>query len=193
MSRFTGMAAEDAEQVLNDLHLGIDVGKKLVTATHQLDDKLASLYILMNHITMEYPEEITDFLEKIIVESHDFVPELKKFESEELHLVLLESAAEAVGPRWIFSHRAKVEAELKEESKVVKKHLQHVHKYLLIIQKEFVEAKHLFLVDIEKCKITEMRIDLVGKEKEFEHIIENLLLFLKVYLHLLESKLKEMK
>lgn len=63
MVELTGIMAEEAAEVLQDLHHGIDVLKSVVTASHDLDLKLSSIDVVIQHVVMEYPSKVADIFE----------------------------------------------------------------------------------------------------------------------------------
>ena len=117
MVDLTGELAEEAQEVLNDLHIGIDAGKKIATAAHDFEIKLLAMDKLIMHIQFNYGEheDLTAFFGEISDEIVQLREGLEVLEKGAIHVVLNEEAADKRGAFWTLRHRKKIEEEVKEE------------------------------------------------------------------------------
>ena len=189
MVELSGFMAEEVEEVLKDLHLGVDVGKKIVTADHDLDLKLSSFDVLIHHAVMEYPPEIADFFEDVVSEMDEFRKELSLFDKGGMHLILQEEAAATKGSHWIFVHKKKLTEELHQEERIIQDHLRKVKTHLQSLHQKLLNSSH-FSLSLEDSS-SQIHFDVEGKEEELLHILKQMLLFLTIYLHLLEEELMQ--
>jgi len=195
MTKLTGEYGDIATEILEDLHIGIDIGRKTVHATHNFQIKLMAVDQIFMHIEAdEYWrfEDLYAFLEEfhiIIVDLHD---DLTKLEHGDIHIVRKEKSAEKKGIEWIIKHKKKVEKELEHEKDVEEKIIKKIHKALKDIKKIFLKADHLFLIHEEETTIKEIKIDLEEKEAEIKHLVEKLMQFLFMYEKFFKELLEEL-
>ena len=183
MVELTGELAEEAQEVLNDLHVGIDVGKHIVTATHDFETKLLATDMLFMHIDFNYShyEDLNGFFVEVsetIVELRD---ELEALGKGEIHILLEEEATEKKSTKWALKHRKKIEEEIKEEIEVDINIIKKIQVALVKIRRFFEEAEHLFSIHIKTATVEKMKIELEEGEEEVKHILRTLLQFILVY------------
>lgn len=68
-----------------------------------------------------------------------------------------------------------------KEAEVDQQIIAKIHAFFLKAQEIFIEAEHLFKVDIKKAKVTKIKLELEEKEQEMKHILEKLLQFIAAY------------
>ena len=195
MVELTGELAEEAQEVLKDLHIGIDAGKKIVLATHDFEVKLLAIDMLIMHIQFNYMEheDLNEFFMEISDEIVELRDTLESLEKGEVHLVLEEEAAEKRGTSWVFKHRKKVEDEIKEETDILKVDLEILHQFFKRLKEKFSQVDHLFSVDIEKATLTEVKLELEEAEEEVKHILERLMGFFATYEKIFSDELKRLE
>ncbi|MBI2666547.1 hypothetical protein HYX13_02955 [Candidatus Woesearchaeota archaeon] len=192
MVTLTGELAEEAQQVLEDLHRGIDAGKKAVTATHDFETKLLAMDMLIMHLHFNYAEHegLIEFFIQIsecIVALRD---ELEALNLGEIHIIIQEEATEKKSPLWVFKHRKKVKKRIVQEQELEREMLQKVAAAWKKMYQKFQEAEELFVVDLKKIKVKEIYLELEEKHEEVKHILERLLGFFGAYQHFLQQQLK---
>lgn len=96
MVELTGELGEEAQEVLNDLHIGIDAGKKIATATHDFELKLLAIDNVIMHIQFNYMEheDLNEFFMEISDELVELRDELEALKKGKIHVILEEEAAE---------------------------------------------------------------------------------------------------
>ena len=158
MVELAGELAEEAQEVLNDLHLGIDVGKKIVSATHDFEIKLSAVDMLFMHIDFNYSDndDLNDFFVDVSDTLVNLGEELEALKKGAIHLILEEEAAEKRGTSWVLKHRKKVGDEIKEEIEVDSKIIKKTHLAFIKLTRLFWDAEHLFSVNIKKATIKAM-------------------------------------
>lgn len=195
MGKLTGELGEEAQEVLNDLHLGINAGKKIATTTHDFEVKLLAMDMLIMHIQFNYAEheDLNEFFMEISDEIVKLREELEALEKGEIHVVLKEEAAEKEGVSWILKHRNKVEDEIKEEADIDKAILRRIYQVFRSLKAKFSQVEHLFTVDIGKAKVKEIKLELEEAEKEVKHILEKLMGFFVTYEKIFHEELKRLE
>ncbi|MCK4590003.1 MAG: hypothetical protein KAT77_06165 [Nanoarchaeota archaeon] len=179
MVDLTGEVAEEAQEALNDLHHGIDIGQKIVTATHSLENKLLSLDLVFTHISFNYDQNIIDFFWEMQEIIEELVAFLESEERKELHIVAEEKAALKLGKKWVLKHREVVEEEIKKEILVEKEIIQKIHEVFTKI-KTLIEKKQIFTQHHEKAA-------------EVKHILEKLFHFFSTYEQIFKKLIKELE
>ncbi len=187
--------AEEAQEVINDIHIGIEAGKKIVISTHDFETKLLATDMLFMHLQMEYSEydELHDFFVEVsekLVELRDELEELRK---GEIHFVISLEAAEKVGRKWSLHHLKKVKGSLKGVSDVSRDAIFRIDKTFEEIKILFNQSDHLFEVSIEEATVGSVKMELEEKEKEVRHILERLLRFILAYEKLFKEALGKVK
>ncbi len=195
MVDLTGELGEEAKEVLNDLHFGIDAVKKIATATHDFVLKLLAIDMLIMHIKSNYAEheDLHQFFMEISDELVELRDELEDLEKGEIHVVLDEEAAKKRGTSWILKHRKKVEDEIKEEVDIDKEILQKIHNVFMRLKEKFSQVDHLFSVDIEKATVKNVRLELEEAEEEVKHILERLMGFFVTYENIFRKELERLE
>jgi len=179
MIKLTGELAEETQEILNDLHEGIDVGRKIITTTHSLENKLLGLDLIFSHISFNYDQPVIDFFWEIQEEVEELVEFLKTEEKHGLHIIAQEQAAEKRGKKWILKHREIIEEEIKQEKEIDIAIVKKIHQTFLKI-KEFIDQKQIFAKHHNKAA-------------ELNHIIQKIFHFFSTYEHLFRRYLKELK
>ena len=195
MVDLTGELGEEAQEVLNDLHIGIDAGKKIANTTHDFETKLLAIDMLIMHINFNYMEheDLNEFFMEISDEIVELRDELEALEKGEIHIVLEEEAAEKKGTSWILKHRKKVEDEIKEEADIDKAILQKIHQAFRSLKEKFSQVDHLFSVDIEKATVKNVKLELEEAEEEVKHILERLMGFFVTYEKIFREELERLE
>lgn len=191
MVELTGDFGPLIQELLEDLHSGIDAGKKTVHAVHDFDAKLQALNEALGLLGMDYMEfpEIHGLFTLIGGEVEDLSKQLEILGKKELHILLEEEAAEAKGKKWILKHRKLVEGEIKSEKELEAEIVRIIHKAFVQIRKEFTDMEHLFEVDISKAEVTSVKEELKEFEEEFRHVMEKLMQFFAFYEHFFQQQL----
>ncbi|MBT3450507.1 hypothetical protein HN652_01075 [archaeon] len=194
MVELTGMMGEEAQEVLNDLHIGIDANKKIITKTHDFEIKLLAIDMLIMHIEFNYMEheDLNEFFKEISDKIIELREELDILEKGEIHVILEQKSAEKMGTGWILKHRKKVEDEIKKETDIEKKILQKIHQTFKILKEKFSQVDHLFSVDIENATVKETRLELEEAEEEIKHILEKLMGFFVTYNKIFRMELERL-
>ena len=195
MVELTGELGEEAQKVLNDLHIGIDAGKKMVTATHDFEVKLLAIDMLIGHIQLNYMkhEDLTDFFMEISDEIVELRDELEALKKGEIHVILEEEAAGKKGTSWILKHRKRIDDELKEEVDIDNAILQKIHQAFRSLKEKFSQVDHLFSIDIKKATVKTIELDLEEAEKEVKHILERLMGFFITYEKIFRKELERLE
>lgn len=194
MIKLTGEYGEEAQEVLKDLHLGIDAGKNIITATHNFEIKLLAMDMLIMHINFKYEQhqDLTEFFMEISDELVRLREELSALEKGEIHVILEEKAAEKRGISWMLRHIKKVKKKIKEESDLDKAILQRVARVFQELTDKFSQVDHLFSVNLQKATVTEIKLELEEAEKELQHILEQLLGFFITYNKIFRKELERL-
>ncbi len=183
MVKLTGDMGEIAQEVLDDLHSGIDVGRNIVHSTHNFRIKLEAVDNVFAHIEIDYPD-LADFGE-FFAEVGEIImhleAQLRDLEHGEIHIVRKEKSAERHGEEWVLKHIKKVKEKLEEEKDVDEEIIKDIHAALVKIKKLFLKAEHLFEIQEKETRIKELKHKLEEKEEEMKHIIEKLMQFLFTY------------
>ena len=196
MIRLKGEFGEGTKEALRDLHLGIKVGKRIISATHSFEIKLSIIESsIMNHVNFDdqYSEAFIEFFEKITYDIINMRDELEEMEKGEVHIVLEEEAAEKLGTKWILKHINKVEDDIESEIELEKELIEKIHQFIVKIKNYFIEAEHLFSMNIEKSIIKKINIESEENEDEVKHILKNLLLFVLFYEKIFEQTLNDLE
>ncbi len=195
MIQLSGDLGWQAQEALDDLHLGIDAGRSVVTATHNFEQKLWGVDTLSAH-SFDYDsshEDLAAFFDGLFRELLSLREELDALEKGELHFVLEQEAAEKSGAPWLVRHRKIVNDEVKEEARIAKKLLQRVHHVFLELKAKFAEGEHMFAVDLEKAQVTQMKLQERHAEEEIKYFIERLLAFFVAYENILRKELARLE
>ena len=195
MVKLTGDFWEEAQEVLSDLHVGIDAGKKIAIATHDFETKLLAIDMLFMHIEFNYVEheDLHQFFVEISEELVELRNELGVLEKGKIHVVLDEEAAKKIGTAWILKHRKKFKNEIKEEINIDKKILQKISLTFSSLKEKFSQVEHLFEIDVDKAIVKEVKLELKESENEVKHIIERLIGFFITYEKIFNEELNKLK
>ena len=195
MVDLTGELGEEAQEVLNDLHIGIDAGKKIANTTHDFEVKLLAIDMLIMHIQFNYMEheDLNEFFMEISDEIVELRDELEALEKGEIHVILEEEAAEKKGTSWILKHRKKIEDEIKNEADIDKAILQKIYQAFSSLKEKFSQVDHLFSVDIEKATVKNVKLELEEAEEEVKHILERLMGFFVTYEKIFRKELERLE
>ena len=193
MVQLTGGFAEEAQGVLDTLHIGIDVGKRIVIASHDFTTKLSAVDMVFMHTQMEYQDydELHEFfvdVSDVLVELRDELDALRK--GEIYFIVKLEAAEKR--KNWTLTHFKKIKKELHQVEDVDRKIFFVIHAALEKVRQLFQQAEHLFELDIKKATV-DVKVELEEGEEEVKHILERLIQFILAYEQIFKKELKKLK
>ncbi len=206
MVKLEGELAFEAQEALGAMHEGIDIGKRIVTATHNLENKLLAFDYVMMHIEFNYShhDEIYTFFTEISDIIAALNKKLNKIRRGGLHFIAEEKTIE----NWILKHKlseagkrvrvwhkiiATIKWEKREEVLVNKRIIRRLNADFQKLKKLYSEADHLFLIHEEKAKITEIKLKLEEDEERVKHILEQVMRFIFTYEKLLGEMVRELE
>ena len=138
---------ETIAELMDQLHLGIDVTNNTVNGLHKMDEKFHHLSAI-THLLME-EGEFVDFLFDVGEVISDMLEELRMDEAGELHLIAEEEAAEKLGVNWTLKHRARIKKLVLEETEHERRIITIIHNSMVKINSLFEENKEEFHEDPE--------------------------------------------
>ncbi len=197
-------ANRDALRNLRALQKGIDVGKRVVTATHDFEFKLHDAQGVIYYLLSKFGGHgaIKDLLESVLAEVRGLINALQMERKGFLRIVLEEQAEEKKMRRVVFKFRKEEQYDERgrwlrkkriEENEADQVLIQVYHGYFERMKSLFERGEHIFVADLEKAQIKQVKVELGVAEKSFKKFMEGLLGYFVVYEKILREASEELK
>ncbi|MFH0701563.1 MAG: hypothetical protein V2A62_03950 [Candidatus Woesearchaeota archaeon] len=184
------------------LYQGIDVSKKIVTASHNFIHKLIDFQSELWDLSEKYSKydpRLEPFFKSIITELNGLTHGLTVTQQGEVHILLEKEAALKRSKGWALKYLQKTGP----GGYVAKKKYREreVDKIFIVICKEhfqrmkqlFLEGEELFQVDIRTARILKVKIELGRAEAGFKELMEKVLALILAYEKIFQDAEKELE
>lgn len=197
-------ASRDALKNLRALQKDIDVGKRVVTATHNFQFKLHDAQSVIYHLISKFGGHgaIKDLLENILAEVTTLIDALHMERKGFLYIVLKEQAKEKEMKKVVFKFRKEEQYDERgrwlrrkriEEREADRILIRIYHEYFNRVKSLFERGEEIFVADLAKSQISQVNVELGVAEKSFKRFMEGLLGYFLAYERILREALAELE
>lgn len=190
---------------LRSLKRNIDAAaRQIVTANHNFQSKLHDAQTVIYYLIARYGDarDIQDFLEQVLAEIKSVIEILQVHGKGFLYIVVEEQATAKELRKGVFKFKQEIlsytpgqrlsrkRIELKDADKIL---LQLCHEHYKKMVSLFEDGENLFILDMEKTEIVQVKVELGLAGRHFKKFMEGLLKYIVIYEQILRTALAELE